>query len=347
MIKDHVDYKLINISLLVLIVFLIVKTSNFWSGVVDIVMQICFPFFVAFILSYAVYPIKRFFNRFLPNFISVILVFIIIIGIISLFLFTVLPLLITQTGPVLENIIYFLGEMSFKYNINFESVVTFINNMYDSFLHKTGNYLAHGMWDVIGVSINVITIIFVIIAVFGYLLNDMDKIRNKIKQFLSKKNLKLYAYFDGLDNEMNNYLTGFLQIIIITFFEYLLVYFIIGHPNYLVLAIIAAISNLIPYFGGVIANLMAFITAFAVSPTLLIKTCIVWVICGIIDGYIINPLVYGKKSNLHPLLVIASMFIGGLLGGFLGIILSLPLAILILYTFKFLKKNHLGFIRKG
>lgn len=339
MIKDHIDYKLINICLISIILFLLIKTSDFWIGVVDVFMQICFPFFASFILSYALYPIFKFLRKYFSKWFSVIIIFLILVGIIFSFIFMIFPLIINQIGPVLENLIFFLKEMSLKYEINFESIFTFIYNIYDSFLEKTGNYLTTGITEVISVSIDVITVTFVIVASFGYLMFDMEKIRENIKLFLISKSKKAYNYFYGLDKEMNNYLSSFFQIIIITFFEYLLAYLLIGHPNYLVLALIAAISNLIPYFGGIIANIVAFITAFAISPNLLLKTCILWVICGIIDGYIINPLVYGRNNHLHPLIVVLAIFVGGILGGILGIILSVPVTILIIYSIKFYKKN--------
>lgn len=338
MIKDHIDYKLINICLISIIIFLIIKTSDFWIRVVDVFSQICFPFFTSFILSYALYPIVKNLRKYFSKWLSVTIVFLGLIGTLVLFILLLLPLIINQTGPAIERVIFFLKDLSIRYGISFDSLFTFLYSIYDSFLEKTGAYLTTGITEVISVSINVVTITFVIIASFGYLLFDMDKIRNKIKEVLLVKNRKIYNYLYGLDKEMNNYLIGFFQIIIITFFEYLIAYFVIGHPNFLVLALIAAIANLIPYFGGVIANLVAFITAFAVSPNLLFKTCILWIICGILDGYVINPLVYGKKSNLHPLIVVLAIFVGGILGGFLGIILSLPCAIGILYTIKYLKK---------
>ena len=54
-----------------------------------------------------------------------------------------------------------------------------------------------------------------------------------------------------------------------------------------------------------------------------------------IDGYVINPYVYGKTNKVHPLVVILSVFAGGILFGTLGILLALPLAIVIIATIKY------------
>jgi len=58
-----------------------------------------------------------------------------------------------------------------------------------------------------------------------------------------------------------------------------------------------------------------------------------------VDGYVINPLVYGKSNKIHPLLVIISVFIGGALFGIMGIIISLPTAIIIVTTYRYFEED--------
>ena len=62
-------------------------------------------------------------------------------------------------------------------------------------------------------------------------------------------------------------------------------------------------------------------------------------ICPNIDGYIIGPKVYGKTNQLHPLINIFAVFAGGILGGFWGIVISLPITIILIATYKFFKED--------
>ena len=126
---------------------------------------------------------------------------------------------------------------------------------------------------------------------------------------------------------------------IISVFEYTIAYTIIGHPNAILLGSLAMIANLIPYFGGIINNVVAAVTAFVISPTLFFRTIIVFVVLSMVDGYVINPIVYGKTNKVHPLVVIMSVFAGGILFGILGIIISLPLAIIIITTIQYFKDD--------
>ena len=112
------------------------------------------------------------------------------------------------------------------------------------------------------------------------------------------------------------------------------------------LGTLAGVGNLIPYFGGIITNIIAAITAFVISPELFLKTCIIFLIFSAVDGYVINPWVYGKSNKVHPLVVIISVFAGGILFGIMGIILSLPVAIVLLATYKFFKEDIEKFSRR-
>ena len=149
----------------------------------------------------------------------------------------------------------------------------------------------------------------------------------------------MYGYVLALDTQMKNYLVGFTRIIFITFFEYTIVYSIIGHPNAILLGVLAMMANLIPYFGGVITNTIAAITSFVISPSLFWKTVVTFLILSSIDGYVINPFVYGKTNKVHPLVVILSVFAGGILFGVIGILLSLPLAIIIITTIQYFDED--------
>ena len=177
-----------------------------------------------------------------------------------------------------------------------------------------------------------------------YLLVDMNKIRHTVRNFIIKRSTKLFNYLKILDSEMFKYLGGLLKIIFITLFEYSISYLVIGHPNALLLGFLASIAVLVPYFGGMFVNLIAAVTAFVISPALFIRTIICFVILSWIDGYVINPLVYGKTNRIHPLIVIVSVFAGGILFGVVGIVLSLPLAIIIVSTISYFKDDIIDIV---
>lgn len=340
MIKNKIDFKLINLILIFLGIFLIYQTKNFWIGAVTLIWKITLPFIIAFVLAYALYPlVKKLIDKKIPKSFAIIIV----VGSLALLVVGMLllsaPILVDQTRSLFNGIVAFLKELSINYNINFKTLQDTLSGNFNSILETLGNYISNGAINVISVSLDYISKLFIIFTSFVYFLIDMDKIRSLSKEYFKSKSDKVFNYIKLLDDEMEKYLSGFLKIVCISFFEYSILYTLIGHPNSLLLGGLAAFGNLIPYFGGIITNIIAAITAFVISPELFIKTCIVFVICSGIDGNVINPLVYGKTNKVHPLVVIISVFAGGVLFGVLGIIISLPFSILLIATFKYFKND--------
>ncbi len=336
MIKNKPDFKLINCALIVLIVFLIYRTGNLWLGCLSTVRKILVPFFLAFIVAYALYPFLQYLmKRKIPKALAVVIIIALIIGIIAFLGITVVPLLFGQLSSLFNGIIAFIKEISMKYDINFGPLQDTLSNGFNDIIMSLGKYVSNGAVNMIGVSMEYVSIAFIAFASAIYFLIDMDKIRAVVKKYLKRKNKKAFKYVSAVDYEMKQYLTGFLRIMLITLVEYSLAYTIIGHPDALLLGFLAMIANLIPYFGGMIANVVAAVTAFVISPAMFIKTLIVFMVLSWLDGYLINPLVYGKTNKIHPLVGIFAVFAGGILFGIAGVIISLPLAIILITTYKF------------
>ena len=338
MIKNKLDFKLINICLLFLIFYFIYQTSDFWLGILNLIWKIILPFLIALAIAYAFYPFTCVLRKkHIPKSLAIFIVVGGVLGILGLVIYLVTPLFFSQVTSLFSAIISFLRELSNSYNIDIEVLQNALTTTFNETLSKIGAYISDGAFSFIGISIDYISKIIIILAATIYFLSDMDKIRDSVKKFLKSSSRKAYDYFKTLDDEMRKYLTGFLKIVLISLIEYTLVYTLIGHPNAILLGILAALGNLIPYFGGIITNIMAMATAFVISPVLFIKTCIVFLVFSAVDGYVINPFVYGKSNQIHPLVVIISVFAGGILAGILGIVMAIPVSIIIIATFKFFK----------
>ena len=338
MMKNKLNYKLINTSLIVLIIYLMYHTGFLWIGIFNKITSVIFPFFISFVIAYALYPfLKWFTDNKVPKGIGVLIIVAIIVITIAILLAMMTPLLVDQLGSLFDSIMTFVRQMSQRFQIDSNAIQKVLDNGFDSIITSVSQYVSNGAIKVINVSLGYISTGFIIFSAAIYFLLDMKNIRNFIKRYLKNKSNRMYRYVSILDNEMKNYLSGMLKIMIITLFEYSIAYKLIGHPNALLLGVLATLGGLIPYFGGMITNCIAAITAFVVSPALFIKTCITFVLLSGVDGYLINPFVYGKTNNVHPLIVIFSVFAGGILLGVFGIMISFPVAVIIISTYKFFK----------
>lgn len=102
---------------------------------------------------------------------------------------------------------------------------------------------------------------------------------------------------------------------------------IFGIPHALMLAVIAGVFEIIPVFGPILAAIPAVIIAFvAGGPILGVTAAIIYLVIQMFENHLIYPQVVTRVVGVPPLLVILALIIGAELAGFLGIILSVPVA---------------------
>ncbi len=102
---------------------------------------------------------------------------------------------------------------------------------------------------------------------------------------------------------------------------------ILGVPYALLLAVLAALFELIPVFGQFLAAVPAIAVSFADGgATAALLVVGLYVIVQQFESNLIYPLVVKKVVGVPPILVILALLIGGALAGFLGILLSVPIA---------------------
>lgn len=101
---------------------------------------------------------------------------------------------------------------------------------------------------------------------------------------------------------------------------------ILGIRYALLLAIMAAVFELIPVFGPTMAAVPAVLLGFGESTVIGFMVLGFYVILQQFENHLIYPLVVRKVVGVPPLLVILSLVVGGRLAGFLGVILAVPLA---------------------
>lgn len=333
------NYKLLNILLIFGICFLFYNTLGLWKFVVDKTIAIVSPFVVSFAIAYALYPILvKLQAKGIRKPLAIILMLVCIIGFFIILISLLIPIIVKQSGALTSMILSFIQEMSSKYNIDLHYIqqnITDINGLINNYGRSIGDF----SFSFISKSIDFLSKFIICFITSIYFLIDMDRIRSKIKKWVKCRNKRTFNYLKRIDYEVSQYFVGLEKYIVIQFVEYTIVFFLIGHPYYLLLGILCSITTIIPYFGGIFANIIACITAFFINTKLFILTLIVAFICPNIDGYIISPRVYGKTNNIPTLLTIFAVFAGGILYGVVGIIISLPIAIIMLATYRFYEED--------
>lgn len=337
MLNKKINFGLINLVLVALLVAICISTSNFWLWWGKKLFDILMPFLIAFALAYIVYPfLKTMEKEGIPKGLGITIIVILFLSFIGLIIYLLIPLVYDQIVGLISNVIRFIQYISTEYELDLHYIQNGVSNL-NNIILDLGKFISDSAINIINISINIFTNSIIAFFTAIYFLIDMDKIREKIKKRCKKKGKKRYLYIKSLDDEMKNYSVGFFKNIFIQLIEYTLAFYLIGHPYFLILGILAAFTTIIPYFGGIVTNIIAIITALVVSPKLFILTLIVSIILPNIDGYFWSPRIYGKTNNIHPVLTIFGVFAGGALLGVIGIIIALPVTIILSQTYKFYK----------
>ena len=345
--KNKLNYKLINITTLMLLLYIGFSNVNLWIGVVSKTLSILGPFIVGFVFAYALNPIVRYLEKKgVRKSLAVTAVVISLVVIVGGLLAITLPMIYEQASLFAKFIIEVIENVGTKFDVNLGSFEIKIADYLNTAVKDIGSIASSTTIGIVSKSIDFIGKFILGFVGFIYFLADMDKIRKSFKDILLSINVKTYKYFKCLDIEIGNYIKGLGIFMVIQLIEYSLLFLLVGHPNWLILGILACITTVIPYFGGLITNILAIITASLISTKLVIATIIICLIFPQLDGYVISPKVYGKTNNVNPLITIMAVSVGGTLLGVVGIIAALPIYLLIRATYQFYKPDIKKSVKK-
>jgi predicted PurR-regulated permease PerM len=302
----------------------------------DIIMPVLMAFFISIMLL----PVYNFFKRRkIPNtlsiFLSILLIAVAVAGVVWFFSSQVSSL-IADFPEIKKNVWKHLNSISKWINeisdFSTQEQAKLLDEQANKLLNFGGNLLTGAAGSVTS------TIIFVgLLPIYIYL-------------FLFYKNLLLRFVFLWFPEEnhpkvreamletkviIKSYLMGLL--IQITYITVLLggILLLIGIKHALLIAVIFAFLNLIPYVGAIIGNVIGVLLTLTSSdelwPILAVLGTIAFV--QFLDNNILMPRIVGSKVKINALAAILGVFIGGSIGGISGMFLSLPLIAIVKVTF--------------
>ncbi len=172
----------------------------------------------------------------------------------------------------------------------------------------------------------ILALIFAPILAF-YILNDWEKIRDGFLNLLPPRGrVQLRSLCQEIDRIMAEFIKGYFLVAITVGLLTGALAAILGVPFPMIIGILAAITNLVPYFGPLLGGLPAVLLAWSVSLKLAIYMTLGIIIIQQLDANLFTPRVIGQKLGMHPLVIIFTLLAGGTLFGLWGIILALPAA---------------------
>ncbi len=198
----------------------------------------------------------------------------------------------------------------------------------ESFVGKASVYLEKATVNifssVVGLLGGVIYLIAVLVISF-YLVVEKKGVERLVGQIIPYNlQSKVLRVISKIEFKLSRWFLGQLSLgIIIGLMSYIGLS-ILGVPYALVLAIIAGLLELIPYVGPWLSGIPAILIALTISPALAAAVLVLYFIIQELENYLIVPKVMEKTVNIHPVVTIMAMMIGGQLAGLVGILLAVP-----------------------
>lgn len=314
------------------------------------------PFLIAWLLAYMMQPFVKFFQCKLglrSRVLSIIALLVSMLLIITLLVVMVVPSITAEADKTIELLrshdpgeghIPFIPQAWLEYleaNVDFTQLMDYLNK--DNLL-KAIKQIAPQVWSFLSNTFSVllsITIVFMILLYFIFILLDYEKIANGWPQLIPGK---YRPFVEGLvedvEYNMNRYFRGQALIALCVGVLLAIGFKIIDFPLAVTLGLFIGVLNMIPYMQtiGIIPMLiLALLRSAETGENFWIIFGLALLVLGIvqmIQDLFLTPRIMGKAMGLNPAIILLSLSIWGTLLGFIGLIVALPLTTLCLSYYK-------------
>ncbi len=179
---------------------------------------------------------------------------------------------------------------------------------------------------------NILSLLLITPVVAFYMLRDWPSLIHHIDELIPKSAKKdVRSQARAVDEIISSFIRGQTSVCLLLGSFYALGLSIIGLDLGLLVGLIAGIISFIPYVGSITGFILSLALAVAqfnsISP--IIAVVMVFVTGQFLEGNFLTPKLVGDSVRLHPLWIMFALLAGGVLLGFLGLMIAVPLAAVI------------------
>lgn len=176
-----------------------------------------------------------------------------------------------------------------------------------------------------------------------YLLRDWDLLVAQVDRLIPRPNAPVVRRLARESDEvLGAFLRGQMLVMLSLATIYSIGLWIVGINLALLIGLIAGLISFVPYLGAIVGVGMAVIAALVQFGEFwpLVGVGIVFAIGQTVEGFVLQPLLLGDRIGLHPVAVIFAVMAGGQLFGFLGVLLALPIAAVLVVVLRYLHQRY-------
>ena len=178
-----------------------------------------------------------------------------------------------------------------------------------------------------------------------YLLRDWDVIVGRVHDLLPRKlEPTVSRLARESDSVLGAFVRGQLSVMLALGVIYGVGLWLVGIDVGPLIGMVAGLVSFVPYLGfiiGLVASLIAALVQYHDWQHIAL-VLMVFGIGQVMEGYVLTPRLVGDKIGLHPVAVIFAVLAGGQLFGFLGVLLALPVASVIMVLLRYAHERYLA-----
>lgn len=343
--KLNVTKSRIQRALLILFLFAIIYIL--WTNF-PIIGKLLGILIASIIFSYLIVPLVKFFedkleDKDISRGWAIAIVYLLIIAFFGILLGIVLPIIgkefskfISSLPSLLNGVTEFVNSFIDNLSRGQENrILRVIQGELDTIaktlvsgIQKSFFEFLSGMTDKIPGIVSKFVIIAIVPVVSFYLIYDREKLVNRITNWITKyRGQRFLDLTSDLNAAMSDFIRGRLIMAAFVGVGTTVVMFILGIEFALVIGIITAVADIIPYIGPFLGFIPAFILAWIDSPVKGVIMAVSFLLLQWLENNVLGPKILSDSVGLHPIIILFCILIGASVGGVLGMIFFLPIVL--------------------
>lgn len=328
-IKKHKEryVKIVILLIFVVIILLYLK--------LDYVREIINILIASFIFAYILRPIKNKLLRIskIKESTASLLIILCIVALIIISFFIMIPRMfneVNNSGIIIDKVSMYIEDFKKNNSTKNSPIMEYLYEV----IQEKGSALLEALSikiinSLISISEKIISIAVVPVVTY-YFLCDSKMVSNKFYKLvpLKNRNITKKIIYDA-DKLLGRYILSQIILSVIIAVLTFVILIILNIKFALWLSLLNGILNIIPYFGPIIGMIPIIFIALLDSPRTGIWVAISMIVIQQIEGNILSPKITGDSINIHPVFIIILLLIGEAMGGFVGMILAVPIGVII------------------
>ncbi len=299
-------------------------------------LDLIFLVIIALLIAFIFNPVVSFLeNHGMKRFLAVIVVFA-LIGVIVVFGISVMIPKIGSQFNLLAKLITKenINKLLLQLQTNVDDYLPFLNASdlaikIEEFISTFFLTSVNNLTEILGGIVSAIAIIIIVPFITFFLLKDNKQIVKGIVNIMPNKYFEFsFTVIDKTSKQLGKYVRGWILDAFLVGFVAGIGLWILGIQNSATIGLIAGVGHLIPYFGPLIGGLPAVIISLVQFGDLskLPEILILFTIIYSFDNGYVQPNIFSKTTDFHPLMIILLILMGSQLLGILGMLLAVPAA---------------------